>query len=327
MQHSTLPKDFLEQRLQNVFVLIKSISILFGLGAIISQLLQISPLLESYPGWNITWGQGATILVGCVFLWFGLHKHLKNRLSNWIIIRKHKTKQKILLVPFVFVAVVVILKVALGNTDDYIEIYSEGGLFEYGTVFAFFIATGIGILIARCFFQKKQFFLGGAYCFYSFCFFVVGGEEVSWGQRLFGWQLPEFFEEYNVKGELTLHNLVWLNDYWGDGIILICALIALGVLYALIRQKDSPALARKLKYLIPGSYLLSFFGVAMIIYILVEIQYATGNLPFAVISTREQEFAEFLFSMGFLLFATANYFRQGTEYTEQSQRFRGNESA
>lgn len=320
MKHSIPPKDLLEQRLQNSFVLIKSIAILFGLGAIISQLLQISPLLESYPGWNITWGQIAMIIVGCVFLWLGLHKQLKNRLSNWIITHKPKTKQKILLVPFIFLVILAILKITLGNTNEYTQIYSEGGLFEYGTVFAFFIATGIGILIARYFFQKRQFFLGGAYCFYSFCFFVVGGEEVSWGQRLFGWQLPEFFEEHNVQGELTLHNLVWLNDYWGDGIILICTLIILGVCYAMIRQKNRPALARKLKYLIPGSYLLSFFGVAMIIYILIEMQYATDKLPFGIILTREEEFAEFLFAM-------ANYFRQGTEYSEQSQRFQENESA
>lgn len=38
-------------------------------------------------------------------------------------------------------------------------------------------------------------------------FIFVGGEEISWGQRLFGIATPEVIRDANVQGELTLHNL------------------------------------------------------------------------------------------------------------------------
>ena len=39
-------------------------------------------------------------------------------------------------------------------------------------------------------------------------FFFGAGEEISWGQRIFGIQSSEFFEEHNAQKETNLHNLV-----------------------------------------------------------------------------------------------------------------------
>jgi hypothetical protein len=38
-------------------------------------------------------------------------------------------------------------------------------------------------------------------------FLVVGMEEISWGQRIFDWETPPFFEEINVQNETNIHNL------------------------------------------------------------------------------------------------------------------------
>ncbi|WP_145758345.1 hypothetical protein [Sediminicola sp. YIK13] len=40
-----------------------------------------------------------------------------------------------------------------------------------------------------------------------FCF-VVGMEEISWGQRIFGIETPQPYKEINFQGETTVHNLV-----------------------------------------------------------------------------------------------------------------------
>jgi hypothetical protein len=38
--------------------------------------------------------------------------------------------------------------------------------------------------------------------------FVIGaGEEISWGQRIFGFETPESLKEFNVQDEVSLHNL------------------------------------------------------------------------------------------------------------------------
>jgi hypothetical protein len=42
-------------------------------------------------------------------------------------------------------------------------------------------------------------------------FFFGAGEEISWGQRIFGIESSEFFTQNNAQGETNLHNLV-VND-------------------------------------------------------------------------------------------------------------------
>jgi hypothetical protein len=44
--------------------------------------------------------------------------------------------------------------------------------------------------------------------FYGLLFFLGAGEEVSWGQRIFGWESGEFFMENNKQMETNFHNLV-----------------------------------------------------------------------------------------------------------------------
>lgn len=41
----------------------------------------------------------------------------------------------------------------------------------------------------------------------TLCLFCAG-EEVSWGQRMFGWTSSTFFLQHNAQGETNLHNLV-----------------------------------------------------------------------------------------------------------------------
>jgi len=46
-----------------------------------------------------------------------------------------------------------------------------------------------------------------------FCF----GEELSWGQRIFGWQLPAVLHGANVQNETNLHNLWFLQGRTREG--------------------------------------------------------------------------------------------------------------
>ncbi len=39
-------------------------------------------------------------------------------------------------------------------------------------------------------------------------FFFAAGEEISWGQRIFGWETGEYFMERNAQSETNIHNLV-----------------------------------------------------------------------------------------------------------------------
>ncbi|CAN1722414.1 conserved membrane protein of unknown function [Hyphomicrobium sp. 1Nfss2.1] len=56
-------------------------------------------------------------------------------------------------------------------------------------------------------------------------FFVCFGEEVSWGQRVFGWGTPDAWKEVNGHHETNLHNLL---DNAQLGTLRILTVIALG---------------------------------------------------------------------------------------------------
>jgi hypothetical protein len=47
--------------------------------------------------------------------------------------------------------------------------------------------------------------------------FVAGGEEISWGQRLFGWGTPDSIAAVNAQDETTLHNLTEFQSGILDG--------------------------------------------------------------------------------------------------------------
>lgn len=66
-----------------------------------------------------------------------------------------------------------------------------------------------------CLGTKRNWF----YLFLALFFFVGAGEEIAWGQHYLGYETPEFFLERNVQGEVTVHNLIYLNQREFSGAI------------------------------------------------------------------------------------------------------------
>ena len=64
-------------------------------------------------------------------------------------------------------------------------------------------------------------------------FSLVSGEEISWGQRLFGLSAPDFFVEHNKQVETNLHNLTW-NGINFNKLIFGKGLAAFLLLYGLV---------------------------------------------------------------------------------------------
>jgi hypothetical protein len=76
--------------------------------------------------------------------------------------------------------------------------------------------------------------------FYALMFFVAAGEEISWGQRIFGWQSSDFFLTHNSQAETNLHNLTiggvhLAKTLFGSGLT-VAILLYLVVLPVLYRQ-------------------------------------------------------------------------------------------
>jgi hypothetical protein len=90
------------------------------------------------------------------------------------------------------------------DPDLYYRIAQEDELVEWGSAWAFLLASLLHLALAlRCRPLQAWFSLGVA----AFCLFVAG-EEVSWGQRLVGYRPPAYFLEHNFQQELNVHNVV-----------------------------------------------------------------------------------------------------------------------
>ena len=108
------------------------------------------------------------------------------------------------------------------------DLYREDHLLENLT--AIFL-LGSFLVLAVKFFRpaglNRWLILAGA-----LAFFVIGMEEISWGQRIFGWGTPEALAEFNYQGETNLHNVV---NPWMTPIYVISNLV-LGCLFLFINE-------------------------------------------------------------------------------------------
>jgi hypothetical protein len=109
--------------------------------------------------------------------------------------------------------------------ETFIKVAKEDSFFEIGTAVLFLITS---FLFFALFFRKKLFrneqdrLVYNTYLkrifflLFALMFFVFFGEEISWGQRILGFETPESVMERNMQKEFNIHNFDVLH-HWGNG--------------------------------------------------------------------------------------------------------------
>ncbi len=99
--------------------------------------------------------------------------------------------------------------VSIVSPDFFVASYvPEDGLVEWLTVIALLFASGLMAWRAWTLRSRRSGIFIAVTCFAAFVFFFGAGEEISWGQRIFGVETPEWLEANNKQNETNLHNLV-----------------------------------------------------------------------------------------------------------------------
>lgn len=103
--------------------------------------------------------------------------------------------------------------------EQFVRLCDEDGFIENLTSLAFLIA-GVAFLY-QC---RKSEFRSIVTAGLGVLCVVAAGEEISWGQRVFGIQTPESLRAVNVQHELNLHNLEWIQGHYR--VVMLAFLIA-----------------------------------------------------------------------------------------------------
>ncbi|MEN8692858.1 MAG: hypothetical protein AB1Z20_22545 [Desulfobacterales bacterium] len=92
----------------------------------------------------------------------------------------------------------------------FLVVVIEDGWVDYAVAVSYGIAALLFLAVAlkrRVLAHRLLFFVLGMACVF------LGGEEISWGQRILDFRTPWSLRQINVQGELTLHNLKYIDPY------------------------------------------------------------------------------------------------------------------
>lgn len=238
-------------------------------------------------------------------------KKVLSKLINYALNHPMASKIIIFCSPIILSILFIFLRVSMGN-QAWKQMNTEGGFIEYGTSLAFLLAAIFAFPIGKFFLANQNKVLGYLYYLISAGGFLIGMEEISWGQKLIGFESSEFFQNYNSQEEITLHNLIWVNEYLDKGLMFF-ALVA-GISWLIFKLISKTKNNYQAKFIIPPWFLASFFMISFLFFYLVEyVEIWNTTIE------NFQESIELIFSLGCLCFILTNFFATGNLNKKISQ--------
>jgi hypothetical protein len=129
------------------------------------------------------------------------------------IINQYLKEIKYLKYYLISIAVVTIISYSvffICDRNSIIALGREDSIYEWLGALLFVAGSVFGIII---------FIYSGNFLFilFSVSMFFGAGEEISWGQRIIGFETPQEIEKINVQKEFTLHNLNQFSHFDTEG--------------------------------------------------------------------------------------------------------------
>jgi hypothetical protein len=163
------------------------------------------------------------------------------------------------------------------------------------------ITAMVALMAAAGFLRRRQWLAALTFAVLGLGSFLLGGEEISWGQRAFAFTTPQDLMTDNDQGEFTFHNLDGAHGGFDLSALLrlVQVLIGLGgVLLPLAAAMPRSPLRRItfLRTVSPPLFLVPAFAMAFAIRLADLALRAVGHLPGAVIYYLE--WGEFCLDLG-----------------------------
>lgn len=106
-----------------------------------------------------------------------------------------------------------VVAIVLSRTEGqnlFLRLTREDGAIEDLEFAVLIAAAAVTGAIAWKLWRNSKKFWALIYAGAALGFILIGGEEISWGQRIFGVQTSDFFKENNKQKETNLHNLKFI---------------------------------------------------------------------------------------------------------------------
>ncbi|MGH7544346.1 MAG: hypothetical protein ACREK7_10450 [Gemmatimonadota bacterium] len=202
------------------------------------------------------------------------------------------TVRWLVLVPLAFLAGYAVLRVAVPGAVP--RLIKEDGSLEYLQVLLYAIAGCIALLVAA---RSHSSWVRWAFVVFGLACAFVALEEVSWGERLLGFDPPESIRDLNTQGEMNVHNLAPVQRLLHLAYILAGLVAGMG--WRVAAGLPDGRLRRYLRAILPDRYTVLFFLPVAVFYAYMEI---IGFPTVGWMRSQDQEVFETLFAGGCVVF-------------------------
>ena len=250
--------------------------------------------------------QTAQGLFGALILSCAANGLLKRSSTKFLL--NPRNQWKIFLLPIVASSSIFLYRTFfLGGEPEfrsYLRTVQEGSIVEWSS-FIFLIASSALLFKAA---RRWRNSAGHWILLATACgAFIVGMEEMSWGQMIFSWGTPSFFSQYNVQNETGLHNLWFIHEHtWTISSITASIAFTLSAIGGLLRRRGMVKARSLADILLPLGCSASYFLVASIFSWCTVAEKSGIDLMY--FHTREQEIGELFFYSGILIHSMHLYF-------------------
>jgi hypothetical protein len=219
---------------------------------------------------------------------------------------KNAWKKTVFFFPLTAILFFIVMKLRFNAI--YSEMIQEDKFLEYSECLIFFAAAWIALLIGMRFRTQRTRNLRALYYALFIALLFVSLEEISWGQRIIGFRGLSAIVAHNTQNEFTIHNLNFVQPFLHAAYILVGIWGAFGDL--LISGKRRQNLQNILGFIVPDRLLIFYFLPTFVAYLFLGYvrkimthwfkwqSFEIGNF----FVWRDQEPAEFMLSLGILLF-------------------------
>jgi len=184
----------------------------------------------------------------------------------------------------------------------------EDSLLETVQFVLILATTGVVTWLSTRLLRTGRGGIGTLYVLLALGTFFIAGEEISWGQRIFGWRTPEALEAINAQQEISVHNIYGFHQ-------LFIYAVMLGGMYGTVMPLVGLALSAErrrsttISLLIPPLFLVPAFfmpfGYRLVRLVFRPEQYVEPGYRVFVI-TEFNELTELSLYFGLLVFAWLN---------------------